>query len=85
MGAINHTLLTVDAVLARGLTIRAVVLNTMSGDQQGPAERTNQAVLKEALRTIPVTIFPHTPKPHDPANLANLARGLAITSVARPA
>ncbi|MGI8508195.1 MAG: hypothetical protein ACR2MQ_02595, partial [Gemmatimonadaceae bacterium] len=56
---------------------RAVVLNSVSNERHGAAERTNQAVLKELLRTIPVVNFPHTRTPHDYVQLATLARELS--------
>lgn len=64
-----------------GLTLHAVVLTTPTeprGLERGPVpERTNQAVLKELLRTIPVIALPHTSTPGDPDALAALARDFA--------
>lgn len=77
LGALNHALLTVDVALAHGLDVRAVVLNSISDERHGTAERTNQAVLKELLRTIPVVNFPYTRTPGDHARLAALARELS--------
>lgn len=85
LGAVNHALLTVEAALAYGIEVRAVVLNNVSNERQGTAARTNQAVLKELLRTIPVVSFPHTDKPRDNAHLAELARELSShATMARP-
>lgn len=77
LGALNHALLTVEAALAYGIDVRAVVLNSVSNERHGAAERTNQAVLKELLRTIPVVNFPHTRTPQDYVQLATLARELS--------
>ncbi len=86
LGAVNHALLTVDAALAHGLDVRAVVLNNVSNEWQGTAARTNQAVLKELLRTIPVVSFPHAADPRDHAQLAVAARELSShATMARPA
>jgi dethiobiotin synthetase len=86
LGVLNHTLLTVEVARAHGLDVRAVVLNTMSPDRPDLAERTNQAVLKELLRHIPVISFPYTATPTDPSHLATLAREFPLrASMARPA
>lgn len=85
-GALNHALLTVEVARAHGLDVRAVVLNAVSSDRPGTAERTNQAVLKELLRTIPVVSFPYTTNTNDHAHLAILARELSVhATIARPA
>ncbi|MGI8548486.1 MAG: dethiobiotin synthase [Gemmatimonadaceae bacterium] len=83
LGALNHALLTVDAALAHGIDVRAVVLNSISNERPGTAERTNQAVLKELLRTVPVVSFPHTDRPGDHAHLAMLARELSSHATMR--
>lgn len=85
LGAVNHALLTVQAAHDHGIAVRAVVLNTLSNKRAGTPERTNQAVLKELLRTIPVVSFPYTNNPGDDAHLAMLARELsAHGTMARP-
>lgn len=85
LGAVNHALLTVEAALAYGIDVRAVVLNSVSDERHGTAERTNQAVLKELLRTIPVVNFPYTRTPQDYVQLATLARELSShTTMTRP-
>ena len=51
LGAINHTLLTVEAIRAHGLTCAGVILNqaTPIGEHPTVAEATNRAVLEEML------------------------------------
>lgn len=78
---------------AHGLVIQAVVLTTTarptdaSGLDRGAVpERTNQAVLKELLRSVPVIALPYTATPGDPAALAALARDFATRATfTRPA
>jgi dethiobiotin synthetase len=85
-GAVANVLLVAHAARAHGLRIRSVVLNTLTSDRADVARRTNQAVLKELLLTVPVLDFPHTPSPHDPVRLGALAREISAHSVlARPA
>jgi dethiobiotin synthetase len=48
LGVLNHTLLTVESIRARGLTVAGVILND-SADLGDAAQRTNRAVLEEAL------------------------------------
>jgi len=45
LGTINHSLLTVDALRARGLDVAAVVLNAAKASAGGPAEETNPGVI----------------------------------------
>ena len=49
LGVLNHTLLTVEAVAARGARIAGVVLNTMHPGEPTVAERTNAAELARLL------------------------------------
>ncbi len=71
---------------AHGLRIRAVILTTLTRDRAGTAERTNQALLKELLLTIPVVSFPFVDAPDDPRQVMALARELsAHSTIARPA
>jgi len=62
LGAVNHTLLTIDAARALGLRVRAVVLNTVVRDAPSAddpiALDTNQSLIAE-LRDVPVYRFPH--------------------------
>ncbi|MDW8345033.1 MAG: dethiobiotin synthase [Verrucomicrobiae bacterium] len=52
LGTLNHTLLTVEAAQRRGLTVRGIILNDLTG-RRGLAERTNPAALA-ALCSAPV-------------------------------
>lgn len=86
IGAVNQTLTTVHVAQSHGLRVRAVVLTTLTRERGGTAERTNQALLKELLLTIPVLSFPYTDAPDDPRQLMALARELsAHATIARPA
>ena len=53
LGALNHTLLTVESIQARGLNLVATILNNADG-LESPATRTNRAILKEALGFLPL-------------------------------
>ena len=46
LGALNHALLTLDSVRARGLTVAGVIMNNADG-LDDEAKRTNRAVLEE--------------------------------------
>ena len=48
LGALNHTLLTVESIRARGLMLAATILNDADG-LETPAARTNKVILEEAL------------------------------------
>ena len=47
LGALNHTLLTVESVRRRGLPLAGLILNDVEG-QADEATRTNRAVLEES-------------------------------------
>lgn len=84
LGVLNHVLLTVAAAGARQIPVRAVVLNRLAPTERDIAERTNEAVLKELLRTVPVVSVPFIPPPHDARRLASVARTLRTSVIARP-
>jgi len=52
LGAVNHTLLTVQAIQARGLKCAGVILNNIATDSE-PATATNRSVLEDLLE-VPV-------------------------------
>jgi dethiobiotin synthetase len=83
LGVVNHTLLTVDCARAYGLTVRAVVLNGISNDRSELAPRTNEALLKELLLTVPIVSFPYTTAPLDFLQLAALARDFSTQTLRR--
>ena len=53
LGAINHTMLTVDAATIRGLEIRGIIFNRVSGTNYSLAELTNPKVI-HYLSGIPI-------------------------------
>ena len=68
---------------ADGLTVRAVVLNAVSNDRSELAQRTNEALLKELMLTIPVVSFPYTATPNDVQILGALARDFSTQTLRR--
>jgi dethiobiotin synthetase len=64
LGTINHTLLTIEAARAAGLSVAAVVLNPWP-TEPSPVERSNRETI-EALGELPVLTFPKV----DPASPA---------------
>jgi dethiobiotin synthetase len=58
LGTINHTLLTIEAARARGLTIAGVVLNGYNTRSPSLAEETNPAALAECANIPPPTVVP---------------------------
>jgi dethiobiotin synthetase len=64
LGTINHTLLTVEAARAAGLSVAAVVM-TPWPDEPAPIEASNRATV-ERLGGVPVSGLP----PTDPGSLA---------------
>ena len=86
VGAVSQVLMNTQIVREHGLRVRAVVLTTLSRARGGTAERTNQALLKELLLTVPVVSFPYVESPADPRQLMALARELSASpTIARPA
>ena len=85
-GTVNQVLTTFRIAQAQGLKTRAVILTTLSRERGGTAERTNLALLKELLLTVPVIAMPFTATPDDPRTIAALGRELsAHPTIARPA
>jgi len=57
LGALNHTILTVQAIQSRGLTCSGVVLNRIeAGRDDDLAARTNLEVLQIFLPELPITV-----------------------------
>ena len=86
--AVGSVLAAASVAKSHALPLQAVVLTTLAPAPAfgTGAERTNQAVLKELLRTVPVIALPHTPSPGDPGALAALAREFATrATLTRPA
>jgi dethiobiotin synthetase len=65
LGALNHTLLTVQAARAAGLEVRGVVLNALAPATTAVADETNLASLAELLPDLPVIPFPWLENPRD--------------------
>jgi dethiobiotin synthetase len=59
LGTINHTLLTVEAVRARGLSIAAIVLNRYRADSATLAEETNPALIAKLARLAHPIVVPY--------------------------
>jgi len=53
LGAINHTLLTIESIRANGLDCAGIILNHVSPEQSDPATVTNRGILEE-LSGVPV-------------------------------
>ena len=53
IGTINHTLLTVNEALRRGLSIKGIIFNCAKNGDAGPAEKTNPDLIKE-LSGMPI-------------------------------
>jgi dethiobiotin synthetase len=85
-GTVNDVLMTIHAAQAHGLAIRAIVLTTLTRERAGTAQRTNEALLKELLLSIPVLSVPYTDSPGKPREIEALARHLSTHStITRPA
>ena len=79
LGVINHTLLTVREARRHGLRVRAVVLNSVSDEPPGLAERTNPAALRALLGDVPLVTMGHLDRVarEDPTQLAAAGDALA--------
>jgi dethiobiotin synthetase len=55
LGALNHTLLTVEAIRARGLPLKAVILNQVD-ESESLAQQTNPAMLAHLLPMPPICL-----------------------------
>jgi len=55
LGALNHTLLTVEAIRRRGLPLNAVILNHVD-DSESLAQQTNPGMLTHLLPTPPICL-----------------------------
>jgi dethiobiotin synthetase len=58
LGTLNHTLLTVEALRARGIPLLGVVLNGTTGDPADLAEATNPDALRRLLPDVAVVSVP---------------------------
>jgi dethiobiotin synthetase len=55
LGALNHTLLTMEAIKVRGLPLKAVILNQMD-ENESLAQQTNPGMLAHLLPTPPICL-----------------------------
>jgi dethiobiotin synthetase len=55
LGALNHTLLTVEAIRTRGLPLKAVILNQVD-ESESLAQQTNPAMLAHLLPMPPICV-----------------------------
>ncbi|MBL0940065.1 MAG: dethiobiotin synthase [Gemmatimonadaceae bacterium] len=78
LGVINHTLLTVQAARAAGLTVRGVVLTPCQPLASGVAESTNLAALRELSTDIPFFEFPWVEATGDMSRLAAAAEAAGL-------
>jgi dethiobiotin synthetase len=77
LGTINHTMLTIDAARARGLTVDAIVLNRYNPSQPTLAEETNPETLAQLTRLPMPTVVPEDPG-------VNIAKGRLPEAVLNP-
>ncbi len=81
LGVLNHTLLTVEALIGRGVVVAGVVLNTLQPGEPTVAERTNAAELDRLLPSAAPLLgrFAHLPaeRRRDPQTLAAAGDWLA--------
>ncbi|MDB4951721.1 MAG: Dethiobiotin synthetase [Gemmatimonadetes bacterium] len=73
LGVLNHALLTLRACHGAGLRVRGIVLNALSSDGGGLAERTNLCALADLAAPVPVLPFPWIDDPTDLHALADAA------------
>jgi dethiobiotin synthetase len=84
LGVLNHTMLTVRAALASGLTIRAVVLTQLSFAAADESSSGNLASLRELIPSIPVVALPWTRNVDDLLALAELAEDCGVVDLVLP-
>jgi len=63
LGTINHTLLTLSALRARGVKVAGVVINRYPTDTPGAAEETNPRAIEKWGRVSVLAIVPEEPLP----------------------
>ncbi len=62
LGVINHTMLTVEALKRRGITITGVVLNNLYSSEEDLSRKTNRQVLSRLLEVPLLGEFPYLTK-----------------------
>lgn len=58
LGALNHTLLTLEAAQMRGIIVKAIVLNDIAPHNTSNASDTNQAALRRLTGSVPIIRAP---------------------------
>jgi dethiobiotin synthetase len=81
LGAINHTMLTVQAARAAGLRIRCIVINIVHDGDASLAEELNEPTIRSMLPEIPVVAFPRLADPRDAGLLAEAAERAGLASL----
>ena len=69
LGAINHCLLSLEALRKRGIKPLGIIFNLASDCVPGTAEKTNPQVISECGKILSLGVFPYL-KDHRPASLA---------------
>jgi dethiobiotin synthetase len=77
LGTINHTMLTVAAARAAGLTIKAVVINDTPGPRDASQE-TNASAIADLLDNVPVISFPQVDDARDISKIASQVDGSGL-------
>jgi dethiobiotin synthetase len=78
LGAVNHTMLTIQAARAAGLRVRCVVLNTVNPEVRSLAEELNAETLRAVVQEIPVMVFPWMDNAQDYGALADVAESSGL-------
>jgi len=81
LGAINHTMLTVQALRNGGVSILGIVLNETDGAERDLARRTNHETLQALLPDTPVVSFPWLPAMADHTSLTTAAAAAGLRAV----
>lgn len=67
LGTINHTLLTIDAVVDAGLTLVGIIINGYDETKAGPAEKTGSAIIAQCrdVKILAVVPYDHSANVRD--------------------
>jgi dethiobiotin synthetase len=79
LGTINHTLLTIEALLQSGATVAGIVINYAERGKSGSAERTSPRVIEKMANLRILAIVKHGELDHDP-----LAEFMLTSACRRP-
>jgi dethiobiotin synthetase len=84
LGVLNHTMLTVRACLASGLSIRAIVLTHLTSAPADQSASGNLASLRELIPSIPIVALPWAANVDDLQGLAELAEDCGVVDLVLP-